>query len=650
MLSPWQWVALSAVPPAVVLLYFLKLKRQPLEVPSTWLWRKSIEDLRVNSLWQRLRQSLLLFLQLLLLLLLLIALGRPSWRGSRLGGDRYIFLIDNSASMSATDIGPSRLEEAKRQVHSMIDAMASSEKAMVVSFSDGAQVEQPFTDNRSELRRKVDEIKQTDRTTSIAEALRVAGGLANPGRSSNPDDVSDVKVAQALPARLLIFSDGKVAGAKDFSVGNLTPVFVPIGKNDAKNIGIVALSTARKEENAERLQAFGRVENFGSQPGQVDVELYLDGTLIDADQVAVKPGESTGVAFDLGETISGVLELRLGGKDDLRIDDRAWTTVNETRRAKLLLVTPGNEPLALTLGTGKALEMADVAIRPPDYLESPEYKTAAAGGLFDLVVFDRCAPRTPEEMPQSNTLFIGTLPPGAVWKAKAKVDAPQIIDVDRTHPLMQLVQLDNVVVAAATPLEVPVGGTILVDSNRDGALFAIAPRAEYQDAVMGFEIVSKEGVDTNWPVRLSFAVFGLNLIEYLGGSHSAVDAGSVRPGQNVDWKSDTAANSIRFITPSRKTIEVPRSRLNTFKFTTTDEVGIYEVHEGTDAKGRLAVNLFDPRESDIRPSAEIKIGHVEVVGQTGWEATRQDAWKALVLIGLAVLFFEWYIYNRRVYL
>ncbi len=41
------------------------LKREPLEVPSTYLWHKSIEDLHVNSIWQRLRRSLLLLLQLL---------------------------------------------------------------------------------------------------------------------------------------------------------------------------------------------------------------------------------------------------------------------------------------------------------------------------------------------------------------------------------------------------------------------------------------------------------------------------------------------------------------------------------------------------------------------------------------------------------
>ena len=69
MLSWWQWAILAAVPPAIVALYFLKLKRRPLEVPSTYLWRRSIEDLHVNTIWQRLRRNLLLFLQLLLVLL-----------------------------------------------------------------------------------------------------------------------------------------------------------------------------------------------------------------------------------------------------------------------------------------------------------------------------------------------------------------------------------------------------------------------------------------------------------------------------------------------------------------------------------------------------------------------------------------------------
>jgi len=69
---PWYgWLVLSLVPPLILLLYFLKLRRTPIEVPSTYLWTRTLEDLHVNSIWQRLRNSLLLLLQLLLAFLLL---------------------------------------------------------------------------------------------------------------------------------------------------------------------------------------------------------------------------------------------------------------------------------------------------------------------------------------------------------------------------------------------------------------------------------------------------------------------------------------------------------------------------------------------------------------------------------------------------
>src|SRR4029450_13008120 len=47
MLPWWQWGLLGLVPPAIIALYFLKLRRLPLEVPSTYLWSRTIEDLHV---------------------------------------------------------------------------------------------------------------------------------------------------------------------------------------------------------------------------------------------------------------------------------------------------------------------------------------------------------------------------------------------------------------------------------------------------------------------------------------------------------------------------------------------------------------------------------------------------------------------------
>ena len=199
MLSWWLWLILAAVPPAILALYFLKLKRRPLEVPSTYLWHKSIEDLHVNTIWQRLRRNLLLFLQLLLVLLIMIAVLRPGMEGSKLLGNRFIFLVDNSASMQASDLTDSRLAEAKLLAKRDIEKMQPGDVAMVVSFSNTPKVEQMFTEDKGALLRSVKAIKPTTRSTSLAEAIKVASGLANPGRSSS--DATDVQVAEAKRPR-----------------------------------------------------------------------------------------------------------------------------------------------------------------------------------------------------------------------------------------------------------------------------------------------------------------------------------------------------------------------------------------------------------------------------------------------------------------
>ena len=66
----------------------------------------------------------------------------------------------------------------------------------------------------------------------------------------------------------------------------------------------------------------------------------------------------------------------------------------------------------------------------------------------------------------------------------------------------------------------------------------------------------------------------------------------------------------------------------------------------------FAVNLFDPRESDIKVVADrkLKIGHEEIAAGIGWQEAQRDVWKFVLLGALAILLFEWYIYNRRAYL
>ncbi|MCA9265125.1 MAG: BatA and WFA domain-containing protein, partial [Planctomycetales bacterium] len=265
----WQWLLLGLIPPAIVLLYFLKLRREPLEVPSTYLWRKAIEDLHVNSLWQRLRRNLLLFLQLLIVLLIILACFRPSWKGTTLSGNRFIFMIDTSASMSAEDVEPTRLDAAKRQVAEMIRTrLKSGDAGMLITFSDRARVEQPFTTNHGLLAQSVEAVRPTQRGSDITEALRVADGLANPDRGS--DAISgEVADESELAANVFVFTDGQLRTTPDFSWGNLQPNYIAIGTPGVENVAITAVGVSRNPLRPDQMQAIVQVENFGVSDANV---------------------------------------------------------------------------------------------------------------------------------------------------------------------------------------------------------------------------------------------------------------------------------------------------------------------------------------------------------------------------------------------
>jgi hypothetical protein len=540
-LPGWQWALLALVPPAIIALYFLKLRRQPLEVPSTYLWKRSIEDLHVNSLWQRLRQNLLLFLQLLLIGLAMLALLRPGWEGTRLEGDRFIFLVDNSASMSATDVenAKNRLEEAKKLVGGLIDQMESGMTGMIISFSDTPQVVQEFTDNRRQLRERLATIEPTNRGTDLRGALDLADGLANPGRITTEEGGAEIDVTEAQPATLYIFSDGRFEDVKDFALGNLggakpddPPIYIPLGSMDAQNVAITAFSTRRSDERPEDRQAFVQVTNFTDATQSVVVKVDLDGEFLDAKQVEVKAGESSGAVFPLADASAGKLVARLAyeletptSRDVLRQDDVGYAALNDAKPGRVLVVSPGNFVIEAALATERAGRLANIELKTPDVLESDQYRRDSQAGAYDLIIFDQCTPPT---MPRADTLLIGRLPPGPAWRGGAKeandsgnveqpatdtanaaedadalVGLPQIIDWDRSHPVLANVELANVAIGDSRILDPPPGGTVLVDST-EGPIVAIAPRDAYQDVVLGFEIIGpdKDGsmaYNTDWP-------------------------------------------------------------------------------------------------------------------------------------------------------
>jgi hypothetical protein len=702
------WIALALVPLAIVALYFLKLRRKPVRVPSTLLWRRSVEDLHVNALFQRLRRNLLLFLQLAAVGLALLALAGPRLRGTTPAGQRYIFLIDRSASMSARDAGPngleSRLEQAKIEARRVIDAMQSGDLAMIVAFADRASVVSNYTGNRGILAQRLEAITPTEATTSLRDALTVAAGLANPSTDLYARNLPQGVIATRamIPPKLLIYTDGGFDDVSDFSVGNLDPEVIVIGpppppydavaeesvdgsapsnapqaarSNPSNNLGLLALQTARNDEHPDRFQVFGRAVNHRDEPVSTPAKLFkrdlsnpgAPPLFLDAIELKLPAGGEKAFQFELEEAGPMALEVRLETKDALPVDDRAFAVHGAKRRPQVLLVTGGDKYLTDTLKTPAMAAMADVTELSPEQAATPDARREAESGRFDLVVYDRV---TPAASPAANALYFGAFPPGPAYASPRRVEAPVILDWNRAHPLLQYIRDLNLVrIAQAQTVDLPSGAASLMDSDGGPIAFSAPRDGGFTDTVIGFPLVEGDRINSDWGIRsYSFPMFVYNAVTLLGGARESTGAEVRRPGQPAVLDVESSIRRAEVTDPSGDRATIDRDGQGRLVVTNTGRTGLYAVRSveppspPADVRG-FAVNLFDPRESDIATrglvpagtpanrteSYRIRIGYTEVAATRRMVRSIEDWWKPIALVALGIILVEWYIYNRRVY-
>lgn len=695
-LPTWAALALFLLPLLLALLYFLKLRRKALEVPSTFLWRKSIEDLHVNSLFQWLRDNVLLLVQLAIVLLLIYsALAFQIHGRSSSSGKHYILLLDSSASMATTDVAPSRLEVARQQALQLVDSFTDADTGMVIEFNSRASILQPYTRDKSALRAALRSIQQTQRLTRLDDALTLADSLANPHRSTddqavrpageNPAEARTYVAPEGLAAEVHLFSDGQFPDVPQFAAGNLALVYHRLGAPGLElvnNVGIVSLNAVRDDKDSSRLQVFVRVLNFRKEPSEARVELEwrqpgrpefsllekpvsLPARLFQPGDPPKNippqdtPGEAA-VTFDLTDledNVDLVLHARLQNhRDQFALDDQAWLVVGVVRKARVLIVTPGNEVLKHFFDLEETSRVAKVIyLTPADLSDRTRYLQPARAGAFDLVFFDRCAPPSEEAMPLANTFFLGDVPPP--WKRQdlPPLKATLIRNSTSDHSLMRhLTGLDEIAFTDAFRFDlrhprVPPRVPRLLEADRETALLFLLPRRSFQDLVLTFPLLNSKGEwTTNWNLKLSFPIFLRNVLYQLGNVTDQTAEDTLHPGEVKLIRPDLAVERIEITDPTHHSRPLSRTPSMEFPFLDTEHLGVYQA---TWPGGRrlFAVNLLDADESNTLPREQIKIGELQI--QADQERFhRYDTWKWIALIALLLLLVEWAVYHRRIWL
>ena len=558
-----------------------------------------------------------------------------------------------------------RLDRAKTAISAAVDAMTDRQTAMLVTFSDRAEVRQAFTSDRNRLRTALEAAGPTSRSTDVLGALRAADGLANPRRTSQAGDVNDVQVAEAMPAALHLHSDGGFDAVTEFNLGNLQPTYHPVGDVAVDNLAITSFSARRDLNDPALVQVYATIRNAGSAVASSavslrDVEIDLGNDLVDASSVDLPPGEETGLTFELTRADAVGLALSIDQADDLATDNVALAALTPAGLVSVLVVTPGNEPLRLALRTPGASRLAIVETVDPSYLESDNYRQRAIAGSDDLVIYDRCAPPT---MPATNTWSIGALPSDD-WRWDSSPGVRTLIDLDRTHPMLRYVDLLRLLVFEGRAVVGPEGTTGLVRSDA-GPILSVAPRDGFQDAVLGFAIVNEDdgaGVqaNTNWYAERSWPVFVLGVLQHLAGAADSSAAASIRPGTAIRHRVDAGLDRVavqrttidaagRMVTEMlQDNVAVPEDRVMDWPRPKPSGCTICWIRKPTERCSAWRSTLFDGRESDLAVRPDVELGYERIEGQNADGPVRRELWPWLLAAALGLLVTEWVVFTRRI--
>lgn len=676
------WIAAAAIP-ALLILYFLKLRRRQETVPSTLLWRRAVQDLQVNAPFQRLRKNLLLFLQLLVLCAAIFALARPIVQSTASKEKSVIILIDRSGSMNTKEGDQTRLDLAKEQAKRLVRTLNQTggswfsfagpqdlTRVMVIAFADRASVISPFTTNVGELPALIDAIQPSDARTNLREALDLAEAYMQVTRTDMRPN------AEEAPSRLVMFSDGGVADLRQLVLRSGTVELIPIGAT-ADNAAVTALRAQRNYERPERVEVFVQVSNFAPEPLRCDLSIYggesVDSLqLMDVQAIELgaarrraappesQPGEpaapapqtgdagpesggraaTTSVTFEVELPEGRILEARLSREDGLAIDNRAWIVVPPPRKLRVLLVSKGNFFLESVL--------AGLPLQKVDYLTPEQYESAGEAQLVedgrsrhDLVIFDK---HDTARLPIGNYLFIGGVPKVEGIERGDELGDHALMWWDETHPILRNVALDFVVIAGGFRLKLPDDAEIIAEGPQGPAIARVLKDSR-QFLLMGFAIENG-----NWWTKQGFPIFAYNTIPYLGSGGATADVEPTRPGDTVRVPLPATAETAIVTRPDGATATIKADATGVARYAGTDRVGVYTVDPAVEGHTRFAVNLEDAVESDIAPREELKIGDTAVQVGKAIETATPEIWRWFIGAALVVALIEWYIYNRRVML
>lgn len=612
------WFLLSLIP--LVILYFLKLKRPRLEISSLALWQSVLNDQRVNSPFQKFRRNLLLLLQLLLLLLVILALMQPFISAGPETAEFVPVLIDCSASMSSKVRGSdqTRLDLAKERAEAMIDNLRGDGKIALFAFATGGRRVTEFTDDKQILKRALDKIQPTHRSSKLDEVLRMAEAYSR----TSPIE------------RVVVITDGNLKEQVDFEL----PFKLDVQRIESggDNIGITEMNARRS--GPESWDIFVRVGSSTGEPVYGDLTLAMNGQIIGRETVEATGEDSERVVFSVNASEAALLQATLepSGFDSLELDNTVYLNLPRPRPLRIW-TAPELYSWQHALGVMPEIEV-DSGVEPG----APEY---------DLIVTDSEDLKGTHAPIVIHTGVVPTEVSDLVSVSQVDVnEAPvEIVSWVETAPLLRHVRLRDVQIAEqarfsenATSQKLEERGYEVLIHGNAGPLMLQRRRGLETDFYFLFHTDR-----STLPYRIAFPILVSNVIEsalqQASLSEVAAAPTGVLPTLNVDADRDFSV-----VAPDGSSTTFHSSQNGLLAGVQAETVGRYIIKDGDETVLSLGTGLLSSLETSLRSVEELSFAELTVeTGDSELIESDRDLWWTLALIAFGFLLLEWWYFQRQ---
>ncbi|MBL8818019.1 MAG: BatA and WFA domain-containing protein [Planctomyces sp.] len=344
----------------IVALYFKRPAPRRISVSSSMFWN-AFEGEAADSKWQTLRHPLSLILQLLLLCILILAAAAPTWTRSGARPVSMVIVLDNSASMKATDVKPNRFGIAKSLIRNRIRNMnAGDTVTLIPMIPTGSPFQLSYNNHSAGNAQQAEEWLNQVVATDVPESPELIDQLVQRlQRIDTPNNIAIYSDSQQLVSGVSGASGqtniSDLARGSD-SLNRREPDEDKSGRQieshiisrTGANAGITSFRVIRDTTGAPEITVTLEVFNASQQASQLTLlaTLKTNSTVLELDQqrLELKPEERRRLTLNLRSVSGGILTVSLSRFADsemncLNTDDTASGFVDAAEPVKVMVVS-----------------------------------------------------------------------------------------------------------------------------------------------------------------------------------------------------------------------------------------------------------------------------------------------------------------------